>query len=129
MSTKPARASRKIFLLIPFGAVAGMGLALLNFQLRHADTVESGDAARFILWTLIGGAVLGGSFACSASVAGYLSASAGRGRAFCAGAAALVLGLCWLLLAGVSGISGRALVAAGVLTAVAAGWFVWFSTK
>ncbi|MSR97471.1 hypothetical protein FYJ28_01380 [Arthrobacter sp. BL-252-APC-1A] len=129
MSTKPARASRKIFLLIPFGAVVGMGLGLLNFQLRLADTVESGDAARFILWTLIGGAVLGGSFTCSASVAAHLSASAGRSRAFCAGAAALVLGLCWLLLAGVSGISGLALVAAGVLTAAAAGWFVWFSTK
>lgn len=131
MSNTPARARKSVFFLIPLGALAGMALALLNYQQRFASAVEPVEEARFILWTLIGGAVLGGSFACPASVAAFLSAGAGKSARFCAIAAGLALAVCWLLYAGVS--SGTAptalLLAAAVLTTAAGAVFVWLTAR
>lgn len=133
MSNTPARTRRSIFFLIPLGALAGMVLAVLNFQLSYASTVESGDMASYILWTLIGGAVLGGSFACPASVGAYVSAASGKTARFCAGLAGGALALCWLLYAAVSASGGTPLTwllpAAAVLTTAAGAWFVWLVTR
>lgn len=87
MSNTPARTRRSIFFFIPIGAVAGMTLAILDFQLNTAASVESQDYASYVLWILIGGAVLGASFACPASVVSFVSADAGKSRRFCATAA------------------------------------------
>ncbi|MBD8043815.1 hypothetical protein H9638_08305 [Arthrobacter sp. Sa2BUA2] len=133
MSNTPARARRSVFFLIPLGALAGMALAILNFQRNYASAVESQDLTSYILWTLIGGAALGASFACPAGVVSFLSADAGKSRHFCAAAAALVLAACWLLYAGVPASGGTPVtvllpVAAVVTTAVGT-WFVWFTTR
>lgn len=133
MSNTPAPTRRSVFLLIPLGSVAGMALALLNFQLNYAASVESGELPSYILWTLIGGAVLGGSFACPATAAAYLSAASGRPARFCAGTAAAALVVCWLLYAAVSASGGTPvtwlLPAAAVLTTAAGAWFVWLVTR
>ena len=110
-----------------------MALAYLNFRLRFADSVDASELGRFILWTLVGGAVLGASFACPAIVAAYAGASSGKSRGFCTVVSALALILCWLLFAGVSA-SGAAglswvLPAAAALTTAGAAGFIWFSTR
>lgn len=133
MSSTPGRTRKSVFFLIPLGAAAGMAIAMLNFQLSYAASVESGERASYILWTLIGGAVLGGSFACPATVAAYLSAASGRPARFCAGLAGSALAVCWLLYAAVSASGGTPvtwlLPAAGVLTTGAGAWFVWLVTR
>ncbi|WP_066298125.1 hypothetical protein [Arthrobacter luteolus] len=133
MSNTPARARRSVFLLIPIGALAGMALAILNFRINYASTVESQDLGSYILWTLIGGAALGASFACPASVVSFLSADAGRSRRFSAVAAGVVLAVCWLLYVGVSASGGTPvtvlLPVAAVVTTAAGAWFAWFTTR
>lgn len=133
MSNTPARTRRSVFFLIPLGALAGMALAMLNFQLSYASTVQAGELASYILWTLIGGAVLGGSFACPASAAAYLSAASGKTAWFCAGLAGAALAVCWLLYAAVSASGGTPatwlLPAAAVLTTAAGSWFVWLVVR
>ena len=133
MSNTPARTRRSVFFLIPLGALAGMALAMLNFQLSYASTVEPGELASYVLWTLIGGAVLGGSFACPAAAGAYLSAASGKSARFCAGLAGGALALCWLLYAGVSASGGSPvtwlLPAAAVLTTAAGMWFVWLVAR
>lgn len=130
MSNTPARTGRSVFLLIPLAAVAGMALAMVNFQLNIASSVESADVPGFVTWTLVGGAVLGGSFACPASVAAYASASSGKSPGFCAGAAGAALTVCWLLYAAVSASGGTPvtwlLPAAAALTTAGGAWFAWF---
>ncbi|MBD7994004.1 hypothetical protein H9639_01660 [Arthrobacter sp. Sa2CUA1] len=133
MSNTPARPRRSVFFLIPAGAVAGMILGILNFQINYAASVESQDLSSYILWTLIGGAVLGASFACPASVLAFLSADAGKSRRFCAGAAGVVLALCWLVYTAVSASGGTPVTAllpvAAALTIAAGTWFVWLTTQ
>ena len=133
MSNIPARARRSVFLLIPIGALAGMALAILNFQLSYAASVESPDLASYILWTLIGGAALGASFGCPTSVVAFLSADSGKSRLFCAVAAAVVLAVCWLLFTAVSASGGTAvtllLPVAAVATTAAGAWFAWFTAR
>ncbi|WP_152228197.1 MULTISPECIES: hypothetical protein [Arthrobacter] len=130
MSNTPARTRRSVFFLVPLGALAGMALALLNFQLNYASSVGSEELASYILWTMIGGAGLGGSFACPASVAAYASASSGKSPGFCAGAAGAALAVCWLLYAAVSASGGTPvtwlLPAAAALTTAGGAWFAWF---
>ena len=133
MSNTPARTRRSVFFLIPIGAVAGMALAILDFQFNTAASVESQDYASYVLWTLIGGAVLGASFACPASVVSFLSADAGKSRRFCAVAVGVVLMLCWLLYAGVSASGGTAvsllLLMPAVFTTAGGAWFAWFTSR
>jgi len=133
MSNTPARTRRSVFFLIPLGALAGMALAMLNFQLNYASTVGAGERSSYILWTLIGGAVLGGSFACPATAAAYLSATSGKPARFCAGLAGAALALCWLLYAAVSTSGGTPvtwlLPAGAVLTTAAGMWFVWLVVR
>ncbi|MER1997483.1 MAG: hypothetical protein ABTA24_13440 [Arthrobacter sp.] len=133
MSNTTGRARRSVFFLIPLGALAGMALAMLNFQIRHAASVEPGDLAGYILWTLVGGAVLGGSFACPATAGAYLSSASGKPARFCAGMAGAALAVCWLLYAAVSASGGTPvtllLPAAAVLTTAAGTWFIWLVTR
>lgn len=128
-----ARSRRAVFLLIPMGALAGMALAALNFQLSYASAVEPGDLAPYVLWTLAGGAALGGSFACPASVAAYLGAASGKSARFCAAAAGSALAVCWLLYAAVSASGGTPLTwllpAAAALTTAAGAWYAWFIAR
>lgn len=133
MSNTPARARRSVFFLIPLGALAGMALAMLNFQIRHASAVESSDLASYVLWTLVGGAVLGGSFACPASVAAFAGAASGKSAVFCAAVAGSALAVCWLLYAAVSASGGTPvywlLPVAAVLTSAAGSGFIWLLVR
>ena len=133
MSNTPSRTRRSVFLLIPLGGLAGMALAMLNFQLSYASSVGEGELGSYILWTLVGGAVLGGSFACPATAAAYLSAVSGKPARFCAGLAGAALAVCWLLYAAVSASGGTPvtwlLPAAAVLTTAAGAWFVWLLVR
>jgi len=110
-----------------------MALAILNFQVLYAASVESQELTSYILWTLLGGAALGASFACPASVVSFLSADSGKSRRFCAVAAGLVLAVCWLLYAAVSASGGTPvtvlLPAAAVVTTAAGAWFAWFTAR
>jgi len=133
MSNTPSRTRRSVFLLIPLGGLAGMALAMLNFQLSYASSVGEDELGSYILWTLVGGAVLGGSFACPATAAAYLSAASGKPASFCAGLAGAALAVCWLLYAAVSASGGTPvtwlLPAAAVLTTAAGAWFVWLLVR
>ncbi|MBF4995040.1 hypothetical protein ITX31_13100 [Arthrobacter gandavensis] len=133
MRNNPVRTAGSVFFLIPLGSLAGMALAMVNFQLNVASSVEPGDLRGYIFWTLAGGAILGGSFACPASVAAYMSASSGKSPGFCAGAAGAALTLCWLLYAAVSASGGTSatwlLPVAAVLTTAAGSWLAWAAVR
>lgn len=133
MSSSPARARKAVFLLIPFGALAGIILAVVNFQLRYAAAVDAADTGDYLLWTVLGGAALGASFACPAGVASFLSADAGKSARFCAAAAALVLAVCWLLYTAVISTGGNGvpllLPVAAVLTTAAGAGFTGITAK
>lgn len=133
MSSTPARTRRPVFLLIPLGALAGAALAMVNFQLTTASLVEPGDLSSYVLWTIVGGAALGGSFACPASAAAYVGASAGKSPRFCAGAAGAALAACWLLYAAVSASGGTPvtwlLPTAAALTTAGGMWVIWSAVR